>query len=82
MKDRAIGTKMISHLENYLINNFYSVNILQVGTQSNNTKAINFYIKNGFKVKELRSVYHYWPNFILNNMDVMVEREVAATTME
>lgn len=82
MKDRAIGTKMISYLENYLVNNFCSVNILQVGTQSNNTKAINFYIKNGFKVKELRSVYHYWPNFILNNMDVMVEREVAATTTE
>lgn len=79
MKDKTIGTRMMSHLEKYLMNNFSNINMLQVGTQSNNIKAINFYIKNGFKVKELRSVYHYWPNFMLNNMDGAINDEVAAT---
>lgn len=79
MKDKSIGTKMMSHLENYLVNNFKGIETLQVGTQSNNTKAINFYIKNAFRVRELRSVYHYWPNFMLNNMDGAINEEVAAS---
>ncbi|CCC57880.1 putative WavS protein [Caloramator australicus RC3] len=74
-----IGTKMINELEKYLITHHKYIDILQVGTQSNNTKAINFYVKNGFKVKELRSVYHYWPNFILNNIERVVNDEVAIT---
>jgi len=74
-----IGTKMINELEKYLITHHKYIDILQVGTQSNNTKAINFYVKNGFKVKELRSVYHYWPNFILNNIDRIVNEEIAVT---
>lgn len=79
LKNEKIGTRMMYCLENYLINNFSEVEILQVGTQSNNTKAINFYIKNGFRVKELRSVYHYWPNFMLNNMDGVINEEIAET---
>jgi ribosomal protein S18 acetylase RimI-like enzyme len=79
MKDKGIGTIMMSNLEAYLINHLNSIEILQVGTQSNNTKAINFYIKNGFKVRELRSIYHYWPNFMLNNMDGLINEEIAST---
>lgn len=76
---KNIGTKMIKELEKYLKNYYKDIEILQVGTQSNNIKAINFYVKNGFKVKELRSVYHFWPNFILNNIDRVVNEEIAIT---
>ncbi len=79
MKDKNIGTNMMSYLEFYLINHFKRIETLQVGTQSNNTKAINFYIKNGFKVRELRSIYHYWPNFMLNNMEGVINDEIATT---
>jgi dTDP-4-amino-4,6-dideoxy-D-galactose acyltransferase len=79
MNNKGIGTKMMFHLESYLLNNVKGIRTLQVGTQSNNTKGINFYIKNGFKVRELRSVYHYWPNFMLNNMDVAINEKVAVT---
>ncbi len=78
-KNKKIGSSMMYYLENYLTHNFSYLEVLQVGTQSNNTKAINFYIKNGFRVKELRSVYHYWPNFMLNNMDGAVNEEIAVT---
>lgn len=79
MKDNNIGTKMMHYLEAYLSKNFKDLETLQVGTQSNNIRAINFYVKNNFKVKELRSVYHYWPNFVLNNMDGAINEEVAVS---
>lgn len=79
MEDNNIGTKMMYHLEVYLSKNFKELETLHVGTQSNNIKAINFYVKNKFKVKEIRSVYHYWPNFVLNNMDGAVNEEVAVS---
>ena len=68
MKDKSIGTKMIKFLESYLSENFKEIEVIKVGTQSNNIRAINFYTKNGFRVKEIRSIYHYWPNFMVNNM--------------
>jgi ribosomal protein S18 acetylase RimI-like enzyme len=76
-ENKSIGTRMVNALECFLLREFTDTTIIQVGTQSNNIKAINFYEKNGFRVKEIRSIYHYWPNFILNNMHTVVNEEVA-----
>ena len=50
----------------HLINNFKKIasdkqiNYIYVGTQISNIIAINFYIKNMFKVKETIDIYHWW----------------------
>lgn len=56
-----IGNQMISFLNNYISENYVDYKYINVGTQSNNIQAINFYIRSGFKVKELRTIYHCWP---------------------
>ncbi|MGV8983501.1 GNAT family N-acetyltransferase [Clostridium sp.] len=75
MKSRFIGTEMMIYLENYVYNSHKDIKYIRVGTQSNNINAINFYVGNGFRVKEIRSVYHYWPN---KGMGIEVRDEVAA----
>ena len=55
---KGISTKLIESIEDYCINN--KISIIKVGTQLNNISAQNFYIKNGFKVKEYNSIYHIW----------------------
>jgi dTDP-4-amino-4,6-dideoxy-D-galactose acyltransferase len=62
MENRTIGKEMMMNLEQYIYNNHRDIKYIKVGTQSNNINAINFYMGNGFRVKEIRSVYHYWPN--------------------
>lgn len=52
----GIGTKLINELKHYLPRNF----IINVGTQIDNMEAINFYMKNGFKLKTNQRTYHYW----------------------
>lgn len=59
-QNSMIGNHMISYLDNYISENYVVYKYINVGTQSNNIQAINFYIRNGFKVKELRTIYHYW----------------------
>lgn len=76
MKNIHIGTEMMLYLENYIYNNHKDIKYIRVGTQSNNINAINFYVGNGFRVKEIRSVYHYWPN---KEMKFDAMDDVAAT---
>lgn len=76
MKNRSIGKEMMIYLEGYIYANFKDIKYIRVGTQSNNINAINFYVRNGFRVKEIRSVYHYWP---YKNIGFEYMDEVAAT---
>lgn len=76
MENRYIGKAMMMYLEKYLYDNYEDIKYIRVGTQSNNINAINFYVRNGFRVKEIRSVYHYWPN---KEMEFELMEEVAAS---
>ncbi|AVK48274.1 hypothetical protein AXY43_09645 [Clostridium sp. MF28] len=59
-QNRMIGNLMIVMLEDYLINEFNNIDIIKVGTQGNNMNAINLYTTRGFKVREIRTIYHFW----------------------
>jgi dTDP-4-amino-4,6-dideoxy-D-galactose acyltransferase len=50
---------MLSEIENFAIKN--NIEKISVGTQVNNIKAQNFYVKCGFMHMENNSVYHWWP---------------------
>lgn len=76
MENRSIGKEMMMYLEKYIYNNHKDIKYIKVGTQSNNINAINFYVRNGFRVKEIRSIYHYWPN---KEMEFELMEEVAAS---
>ncbi len=56
-RGRNIGSKLIAKAESYL----YEKNIsnFEVATQLSNKKACDFYLKNGFKQKELTYIYHF-----------------------
>jgi dTDP-4-amino-4,6-dideoxy-D-galactose acyltransferase len=58
-QNKKYGKELLRKLESYL--SLLSIKVIKVGTQINNINAINFYIKNGFKLKECHSIYHYWP---------------------
>lgn len=77
MNNKSIGKEMMLYLEKYIYTNHKHIQYIKVGTQSNNINAINFYVRNGFRVKEIRSVYHYWPN---KEMGFEVPDEVATTS--
>lgn len=45
---------------------YFSVKVgsseLRVGTQIDNTSAVNFYTRNGYQYSACHSIYHYWPD--------------------
>lgn len=55
---QAIGGEMIGKLKGFLAAE--GMKSILVGTQLNNTPAINFYHKCGFYEKSLNSIYHLW----------------------
>lgn len=55
---RGIGTLLIQSVEQYCYKN--EINKIEVGTQLENIKAQNFYIKNGFKIETYNPTYHIW----------------------
>lgn len=57
-QNMKIGTKLVSLLKYYTLKS--NVSKIVVGTQINNIKAINFYIKNGFYVSNTTDIYHWW----------------------
>lgn len=59
-RNKGIGTKLISELENFGIDK--KIHYINVGTQINNKKAQNFYINNKFRIKFINSIYHWWEN--------------------
>lgn len=54
----GVGTQLISGLYYYCIEHGYET--VNVGTQLENINALNFYTKNGLKIKDIRYVYHLW----------------------
>lgn len=56
---RGIGTKIMSTVENYLYQLGY-IHTLEVPTQKTNTDACRWYEKNGFKIKSIVDIYHWW----------------------
>ncbi|MEG2286138.1 MAG: GNAT family N-acetyltransferase [Eubacterium sp.] len=57
---KNIGYEMIECFEAFLLK--HSIKVINVGTQTDNIPAINFYFKCGFKEDNHRSVYHWWRN--------------------
>lgn len=57
-KRLMIGSKLISNLVE--LAKIYDVTNITVGTQISNVGAINFYIKNNFRVKSSFDIYHLW----------------------
>jgi len=55
-QNQGIANAMISFANNYFFKSKFK-NII-AGTQSSNYKAINFYMKNGFKIKKKQYIYH------------------------
>ena len=51
---KKIGTLLVQFLENYLID--MNINILKVITEGSNISAQNFYIKNGFFVRDVKYI--------------------------
>ena len=45
-------------LDSYALKNNFK--IINVGTQIENINALNFYIKFGYKIKDIRYIYHFW----------------------
>ncbi|WP_080055452.1 GNAT family N-acetyltransferase [Spirosoma aerolatum] len=54
----GIGTKLLDTVSLFAFNNNYTT--VSVATQSKNYSACKFYEKNGFHVKQVISIYHYW----------------------
>jgi dTDP-4-amino-4,6-dideoxy-D-galactose acyltransferase len=55
---QGIGGKIMSTLDGYLYG--LGVKTLEVPTQKANTEACRWYEKNGFKVKSVTPIYHWW----------------------
>ena len=57
---QGFGTKIMSSLEGFLYKQ--GVEIIEVATQRANIKACKWYEKNGFRVKSITPIYHWWLN--------------------
>ncbi len=53
-----IGTNLIKSCENYLVKE--GIGKIDVATQNKNTNAINFYLRNGFRIDTRTNIYHLW----------------------
>lgn len=57
-RDISFGTRLLHELVNYSLSN--NISEIFVGTQVSNINALNFYIKNGFRITKTTDVYHWW----------------------
>ena len=55
---KNIGSLLLQAVEYWCLNN--DINIIEVATQLDNNKACHFYRKNGFDVKQIDYIYHYY----------------------
>jgi|GEM_PF-2992866 len=56
----GIGRKMINKLEEIFSSARYKEFIINVGTQVNNLNAMNFYIKNNYRIIKETRTFHIW----------------------
>lgn len=59
-RNNGIASNLIIAVKEYLSQLGYFD--LLVSTQFRNAKALNLYIKNGFRIHDCKTVYHYWNN--------------------
>lgn len=57
-KEKGIGTKLFESVERYACKK--DIPIIEVGTQVNNTTAINFYHRMGCKQVSTHQIFHLW----------------------
>jgi len=57
---QGIATGMIGSIIGFANKN--EIDNITTGTQVNNLQAINVYIRNGFSISGVSSIYHYWKN--------------------
>ncbi|MFC4100417.1 GNAT family N-acetyltransferase [Paenibacillus xanthanilyticus] len=57
---RKLGQILMHELEKFSLK--LGSSELRVGTQIDNSPAVNFYARNGFQYTGCHSIYHYWPN--------------------
>lgn len=57
---KGIGKKLMSDFEYSFSSEMYKEYIFKVGTQVNNITAMNFYIKNDYKIQRESRTYHIW----------------------
>lgn len=58
IQGKGIGTKLLESVDNYCLKN--NIKTIKVGTQLDNIKAQNFYIKNKYIISCYNSIYHIW----------------------
>lgn len=56
-KKTGLASKMLIFFENYIKN--IKKSLIVVSTQSNNKESIKFYLKNNFKIKFKKYIYHF-----------------------
>lgn len=54
----GIGKKLMRKLDSYAMENGY--NFINVGTQVENINALNFYITFGYRISDIKYIYHLW----------------------
>lgn len=59
-QNKKIGKEMMIELERFLFEEKSEVNLIKVGTQSENENAIRFYHNRGFKLVKINTIYHGW----------------------
>lgn len=59
VQGRGIGSMLLQYLHTYLKHNT-TVKKISVATQWRNIKARNWYEKNGFKIRSIIYIYHWW----------------------
>lgn len=59
---KGIGKKLISDFEYSFSTEKYKKYYFRVGTQVNNITAMNFYIKNNYRIQKESRTYHIWNN--------------------
>ena len=55
---KNIGSLLLRTAENWCLKN--NIDALEVATQLDNIQACNFYKKNGFEIKQIDYIYHYY----------------------
>ena len=57
-RGKGIGSVLLKAVDSYFSNR--GITSIEVATQQNNLKACSWYEKNGFEVKSITDVYHWW----------------------
>ncbi|MBX3165254.1 MAG: GNAT family N-acetyltransferase [Bacteroidetes bacterium] len=57
---KKIGSQLLTACENWCVQN--NINFIDVATQMDNIQACEFYKRNGYTIKQVDYIYHYYKN--------------------